>query len=106
MPDPDLFISSYGFKINNLYKGYILKSINSDHITIKRNKEYDYIFNLTFEATKSAAPPKSFYDSLVFDNKIIDSKYGNPYSCFLNRHSYRIEGNLIFLELRGYSYRM
>jgi hypothetical protein len=41
MPTVQKFLKSFGFIIGSQFDGYVLDSVTSDHITIKRYQEYE-----------------------------------------------------------------
>lgn len=104
MPDPYTFIENFGIKKGN-YFGYFLRNINVSHKAIIPYKEYSYHVVLEYiiiDPTKSII---EFYNMHRFEPRVINSSYGNPYDCTLNKSNYTVNDRIFTIVLEGKSYR-
>lgn len=92
MPEAGLFSAGYGFHQGMKLNGYELTDMQIEHHQVKRYREYSYPTKLTW----SIAEPNHNFEALkvsiqqmVQGNKIINSSYGNPYSCSFGNLSFQ-----------------
>lgn len=105
MPDPQTFINEFGIKKGN-YFGYNLTEINVSHKTIIPYKEYIYYIALEYEIVDPKVNVENFYNMHQFSPLIINSNYGNPYNCYLNKRNYTFDNKKLTIVLEGKSYRV
>ncbi len=111
MPDPHDFLKGF-----NVTKGlnigeWVLSDVAIDHNTISRYKEYEYPITLTFTSTGSKAIPVNnlliAVNNYVAGNRIISSRYGNPYSCVFGVLTLASsDERTAILRSTGHSYRI
>ena len=106
MPDSDDFVKGFDFFKGDSYDGYLLESINASHSVIKKYKEYSYHIILTYDTKHKDVNDEEFFNYHVFEDKIINSRYGNPYKCSLIKKNFSINGTKLTIELEGHSYRV
>lgn len=106
MPDLNDFEEGFGLIKNKNYEGYFLDSIIGTHQTIVRNRKYKYYIKLTYSFHNPGMSVDLFYNHHVFQNRVINSHYGNPYLCKLWKVNFLINGNNLEVNLEGESERI
>lgn len=107
MPEAKEFMKGFGFVNGMSYHGYKLIRIDGTHKNTGHH-HYEYDFTLIFDISKAEIPRKEFFDMFVFDDKIINSSYGNPYKCSLEKDHYMDKGIgmvVMTVYLSGHSHR-
>jgi hypothetical protein len=113
MPDPGDFLNGF-----NLHKGLILANYTLNRITILHNqiiryRKYEYPITLVFHYNNTNEIDNDYQNlyheliNLIQGEKIIYSRYGNPYSCSISFESAeRDSNNDIIIKLMGHSHRV
>jgi len=110
MPSAEKFLSSFGFIKGSQFDGYILTTIISNHITIKRYQEYEYPIELLFSNINNGTWENLFkvLKNIIMDENIIKG-VRNPYKCTID---YPVHGDVykendnIRIYLTGHAYRV
>jgi hypothetical protein len=110
MPGPSLFLRGFNVHKDLTIANYKITNINIGHDTITRYHKYSYPMTITFQSLGNGGDPNALlrsFQQYVSGDKIIDSEYGNPYSC--NFGILKISsnnGNTVVLESLGSSVRV
>lgn len=81
MPDPSAFLKGFGIFKDMKIGNYTLSKIEIHHNQIVRYHQYEYPITLTFTGSGSPYTLLSDLSKKVAGDRIINSHYGNPYSC-------------------------
>jgi len=100
MPGQSLYTAGFGLSQGMVLNGYQLVSIEIGHKQIRRYKEYSYPSKLVWRPQGSSANKSNLISSLnstLGGTKIINSEYGNPYSCNFGALSYQdmLDGSVV-----------
>jgi hypothetical protein len=106
MPEVSQFMSGFGFTYGVTYHGYTLVRIDGTHQNTGSH-HYVYDFTLTFDSSKAQIHPQEFFNMFVFNNDlVINSSYGTPYSCHLEKDHFIVNGTTMTIYLSGRSHRV
>ena len=109
MPELKKFIEGFGLQSGIILGDYRLIDIKGKHETIERYHQYRYPIRLRFSPLNSNAHPLNLirdFRELTAKDKVIDSRYGNPYLCnFGNPKIVGTIGNDIIIQTIGHSQR-
>lgn len=107
MPDIGDFLSGFNLLIHETIGKYELVYIQADHIMIQRYRQYQYPIELIFNGIGDVNNLISQVKQQISGNRVIHSRYGNPYSCRIEYldHSQTSPGRVI-IKLLGYSTRI
>ena len=100
MPEPDLYLQGFKIQQGMVLANHILDNIDLKHSTVKRYKEYNYPIVMKWRKLNNSSSNESLVnqlDDLVRDDRVINSRYVNPYSCHFGHldHHYQEGDNLI-----------
>lgn len=85
MPDTFQFLKAFKLKRGIKIFGYTFSHIEISHIEITKYREYMYPVLIEIDPGKNVYP-KMFKDwllNLLSKDRIVKSRYGNPYKCFV-----------------------
>ena len=83
MPDLESFEKGFNLIKGNNYAGYILMDIKGIHEPIIKYKEYKYHITLIYGFENPQMSEEEFFNNHVFEDRQINTHYGNPYMCKL-----------------------
>lgn len=110
MPKPNRFLAGFNVHKNLNIAGYTLTNIEIGHNTISRYHKYEYPMKLYFQSTGNSSSINNLisqFQQYVSGTKIINSEYGNPYSCnFGNIQLMSSDKNNVILQSLGTSVRI
>lgn len=92
MPEYQSFLKGFGLYENLRLGNWLLTHIRIEHNEVVKYKSYEYPIELTFHIYNSSATVEELQTNLnryTNQNKIINSKYGNPYNCILTGWNFR-----------------
>ena len=108
MPEPELYLKGYNLQKGMTLSGYKLIDIDIKHSTVKRYREYNYPIVMRWE--NIGGNIDTFIhnlDSHVKTDRVINSAYGNPYSCNFGHLQHHYEENgILTVNSIGYCHRV
>lgn len=81
MPDYAAFLKGFGIKKGIIVDNYKLNEIHITHNVIQQYRQYEYHITLIFDGQGDDNKLLLNLKNYVKGNRIIYSKYGNPYNC-------------------------
>jgi len=110
MPKLDRFLSAFGIYKGRIFDNYELTDVVGSHDTITTYREYKYPITLTFtQFLGTPSPDKLLNDlkNLVKGERIVYTRYGNPYKCTFGNPSITSSTNgKVVINTVGHSYRI
>jgi len=114
MPDPAVFLASFGLNTGSALDGWTVRSSSASHTSVIRYREY--VYNITLSVIPSPDKYTSIDNLLLILNiksrktVLAYSNYGNPYNCKLDPPSpgdAKAESDGSYtVYLKGHSYRV
>jgi len=105
MPKVQRYLERFGLKIGSYLSGYYLANITTQHISIKRYREYEYPTVMVWRVYDNTANYQNLIQNLVShlqENRVIYTSYGNPYRCdFGQLKVTNVTSNEVTIEARG-----
>ena len=105
MPDLTQYKESFGLKMGLSIGGFRLAKIDIKHVELVRNQEYEYPTRLEFVPISGEKQElsilKSEFQKQVHDDRVIYSRYGNPYLCNFEFLRWNVYTNSIIVESVG-----
>lgn len=118
MPSPRAFLEGFQIHKNANVAGITIEKVTIKHIVVEQYKRYEFPLTVRVKTTLSKSDVLKNWESYIKGTKIINSKYGNPYSCDIRGCEIQLEvsgiakngekkGNNIYLiKCTGYGDRM
>jgi hypothetical protein len=86
MPKVPSYLKGFDLKKGDVFADFEITNISIEHHEIKRFREYQYPTVIDFEYRGNGKPdPQRLLDQLhshLAGEKVIYTRYGNPYSCY------------------------
>ena len=99
MPDTKDFLEGFGFHQHMVIDNYALIDLSIGHDQIIRNKLYQYPITLTFRYNFLNETETTYYPlfhsvvRMASPTLIINSRYGNPYKCWIDYQQISLQRN-------------
>jgi len=86
MPECQSLLSAFGYKDGISYGDYTITKRKCEHVQIVKYKSYEYYIELHFESrSRSKSQLVSIINKINKNEKVVLSKYHNPYKCKLHQ---------------------
>jgi len=110
MPAQKEYLEGYGLHEGMILAGHQLMNINLKHETIATYREYRYPIVMMWKNIDSKYSTQNLINTLdqhVRNDRVIYTKYGNPYEChFGNLDHHYVENNTLVINAIGYCKRV
>lgn len=107
MPEYQAFLRGFGIKKGIRFDNYILEEIYITHDVIEEYHRYEYHITMKFNGNGDIDELLSNFKNYIKGNRIINSRYGNPYKCnFGDPKITASDENNIIVESIGTAFRV
>lgn len=109
MPDVADFLRAFSLVRGAYIGGFQIINVSSTHETIKRYHEYQFHITVDLQLVSSHESLQSDLVRIVGPKKIVNSRYGNPYECWIELNEpalQKLGQGQITLHLVGHAIRV